>query len=257
MQLLGAAAFDHFWASEEVVEAFFIWLGEFQGLLGAWLEGITKCERNPRMLNARAGAAVVVAVQEWHSDGAWMTATSLPRHEGQNWTPGVVYCDKPSDPANLEPLPISTPPKHATMQTRLMRIGTDIVQMEMVTDDGVTSQHNINICNIKIVVSLWDTRTMQNYAAKIWQTLAPHLSRHLKGFMRKSDSGSRSVRRAREEMIGEPGWEEPHKLQGCTKCQKERVRPRGGNNRHRLRQHRSHFAKKEGRLRLCVDYSSQ
>jgi len=89
IQLLGAAAFDHLWASEEVVKAFVIWLGECQGLLGAWLEGITESERNPRMLNARAGAAAVVAAEEWHSDGAWMTATGSPRHEGRNWSTGL------------------------------------------------------------------------------------------------------------------------------------------------------------------------
>jgi len=111
-----ATAFDHLWASEEVVEAFAIWLGECEGLLGASLEGITVGERNPRMLNARAGAAAVVVAEEWHSDGAWMTATGSPRHEGRNWTTGVVYCDELSDPANPGPLPISTPPEHATMQ---------------------------------------------------------------------------------------------------------------------------------------------
>ena len=73
-------------------------------------------ERNPRMLNARAGAAAVVAPEESHSDGVQMTATGSPRHEGRNWTTGVVYCDEPSDPANPGPLPISTPPTHATMQ---------------------------------------------------------------------------------------------------------------------------------------------
>ena len=66
-----------------------------------------------------------------------MTATGSPRYEGRNWTTGVVYCDEPSDPANLGPLPISTLPKHATMQTRLMRIRIDIDNVEMVTtDDG-------------------------------------------------------------------------------------------------------------------------
>jgi len=136
IQLLGATAVDHLGASEKVVEAFVIWFGECQGLLGASLEGITERERYPRMLNAQAGAAAVVAAEEWHSYGAWMTATGSPRHEGRNCTPGVVYCDEPSDPANPGPLPISTLPKHATMQTWLMRIGTDIVNVEMLTDDG-------------------------------------------------------------------------------------------------------------------------
>jgi len=66
-----------------------------------------------------------------------MTATGSPRHEGRNWTTGVVYYDERSDPANPGPLPISTLPKHATMQTWLTRIGTDIDNVEMVTDDGV------------------------------------------------------------------------------------------------------------------------
>jgi hypothetical protein len=64
IQLLGATAFDHLLASEEVVEAFAIRLGECQGLLGASLEGITEGEGNPSMLNARGGAAVVVAAEE-------------------------------------------------------------------------------------------------------------------------------------------------------------------------------------------------
>jgi len=65
-----------------------------------------------------------------------MTGTGSPRHEGGNTT-GGVYCDEPSDPANPGPLPISTPPKHTTIQTRLVRIGSDIDNVEMVTpDDG-------------------------------------------------------------------------------------------------------------------------
>jgi len=43
VQLLGATAFDHLLASQEVVEAFPIRHGECQGLLGASLEGITEC----------------------------------------------------------------------------------------------------------------------------------------------------------------------------------------------------------------------
>jgi len=50
---------------------------------------------------------------------------------------GVVYCDEPSDPANPGPLCISTLPNHAPMQTWLTRIGTDIVNMEMLTTGDV------------------------------------------------------------------------------------------------------------------------
>jgi len=54
-----------------------------------------------------------------------------------------AYCDEPSDPAILGPLPISTLPKYATIQTRLMRIRTNIVNVEMVKDDGghITAQY--------------------------------------------------------------------------------------------------------------------
>jgi hypothetical protein len=64
IQLLCAAAFGHIPAWEEVVEAFSIQLGEFQGLLGASLEGITEGVGNPSMLNAQAGAVAGVAAEE-------------------------------------------------------------------------------------------------------------------------------------------------------------------------------------------------
>ena len=64
IQLLGATAHDHLVANEEVVAAFAIQLGECPGLLGASLEGITKGERNPRMLNAQAGAAALVVAED-------------------------------------------------------------------------------------------------------------------------------------------------------------------------------------------------
>ena len=49
----------------------------------------------------------------------------------------MVHCDELSDPANPGPLPISTLPRHATMQTRLIGIETDMDNVEMVTtDDG-------------------------------------------------------------------------------------------------------------------------
>jgi len=65
-----ATEFDYVLASEEVVEAFALRLAECQGLLGASLEGITEGEGNPKMLNARAGAAAVVVAEERHSGGA-------------------------------------------------------------------------------------------------------------------------------------------------------------------------------------------
>jgi len=130
-----------------------------------------------------------------------MTATGSPRHAGRNWTTGVVYCDEPSDPANPGPLPISIPPSmlQCRMQKRLMRIGTDIVNVEMVTDDGgrIPAQYQ----------DLPYPREIQGLCGRMQQdmpTLAPHLSRHAKGIRKKSDSGSRSVGREQEEMTGYP-----------------------------------------------------
>jgi hypothetical protein len=79
IQLLGVAAFGHIPASEKVVQAFAIRLGEFQGLLGASLEGITEGVGHPSMLNAQAGAAAGIAAAETDSDGARKTATGSPR----------------------------------------------------------------------------------------------------------------------------------------------------------------------------------
>jgi hypothetical protein len=67
--------------------------------------------------------------------------------KGELFNGAWSYCDEPSDPAIPGPLPISTLPSslQCRMQKRLMRIGTVIVNVEMVTDDRVASQHNIKI----------------------------------------------------------------------------------------------------------------
>jgi len=205
------------------------------------------------MLNARAGAEAVVAAEEWHSDGAGMTANSSPRHGGRNWTTGVVYCGEPSDPANLGPLPISTLPSmlQCRMQTRLMRIGTDIVNMEMVTtDDGgrIPAQYQ-DFTISRIVISSWDTRTMWTYAAKIRQLSHRIFHGIERVFVRKSDFGSRRVGRAWEEMTRKPSRDKPHKLCRSTKPQEDRVRPRTWKEKQRLRQHPSHLQ------RRTADYS--
>jgi len=112
------------------------------------------------------------------------------------------YCDKPSDPAIPGPLPISTLPKHAT---RLIRIGTDIVNVEMVTDDGGRIPPQYQEFTIsRFVVSSWDTGTMWTYAAKICQL--SHRTYHgmQREFVRNNDSSSRSVGREWEEMTGYP-----------------------------------------------------
>jgi hypothetical protein len=64
IQLLGAAAFGHLFASEQVADVFAMRLGESQGMLGASRDGITGGEGNPAMVNPGGGAAAVVAAAE-------------------------------------------------------------------------------------------------------------------------------------------------------------------------------------------------
>jgi len=115
------------------------------------------------------------------------------------------------------------------------------------------------------------------YAAKDMATLAPHLSRHTKGMCEEErfwleEHGKRVRGNDRVH-----GHEEPHKLRGCTKSRKERVRPRAGKDREvELKILNAYigtnlangfiqrsspaiapilFAKQnDGQLRLCVDF---
>jgi len=135
IQLLGATTFGHLSASEEEVEAFAIRLGEYEGFHGTSRGGRAEREGNQRMMNAQAGASAVVAAEVCHSHSIAMTATGSPKHYGSNYTTGVAYCDEPSDPANPGPLHITTLRKHATMEPSLMRIETDLDNVEMVTTD--------------------------------------------------------------------------------------------------------------------------
>jgi len=96
-------------------------------------------ERNPRMLNARAGAAAVVAPEESHSDGVQMTATGSPRHEGRNRSTGLgpIVTNRPIQQSrNPHPPPLRQRMLQCRMLKRLMGIGTDIVIVEMETDNG-------------------------------------------------------------------------------------------------------------------------
>jgi len=111
IEVLRTTTLGRLLANEGVVEAFTVWLGKCQRLMGSSMESITDGERISRMSNARAAAGAVVAAEKWHSDGAWMNATSSPKHEERNWTTEVVNCDQLSDPIIQGPLPISTLPK--------------------------------------------------------------------------------------------------------------------------------------------------
>ena len=80
--------------------------------------------------------------------------------------------------------------------------------------------------------------------SKDMPTLAPRQSRHAKG-IREEERFLLEERRKRVRGNDRvPGCEKPHKLRGATKSQKQRVRPRAGKDRQRLRQHRSHLRRR-------------
>jgi hypothetical protein len=68
-----------------------------------------------------------------------MSGTSSLRHEGRNWSTGLgpiminhlIQLTRDPYPSALRQCILK-----CRMQKKLMRIGTDIVNMEMVTDDG-------------------------------------------------------------------------------------------------------------------------
>jgi len=64
------------------------------------------------------------------------------------------------------------------------------------------------------VVSLWDTRTRWTYAAKIWQFLMLHLSRHPKGIREEEQFWLEERRKRVRGYDSVPGREEPHRLRG-------------------------------------------
>jgi len=86
------------------------------------------------------------------------------------------------------PSPLRQSMLQCRMQTRLMRIGTDLVNMEMVTtDDGgcipteyqdftISRFHNIKICHILVRY-----KDYVDVCSKDMPTLAAHISRHAKG----------------------------------------------------------------------------
>jgi len=73
------------------------------------------------------------------------------------------------------------------------------------------------------IISPWDTRTRWMYAANIWQTLTPHLSRHPKGIREEERFWLKARRKRVRRYNRVPGREEPHKLRGSTKSRKERT----------------------------------
>jgi len=139
IQLHEPTTLVHLWSSGEAVKASAIWLGECQELLGASLEGITKGERNPRMLNMQAGAAAVVAAEEKRSDTEWMPASGCPGHVVRILSTRFVHMltnsliQQAQDPY---PSLLRQSMLQWRIHTRLMKIGTAMVNVETVTDDG-------------------------------------------------------------------------------------------------------------------------
>jgi hypothetical protein len=101
---------------------------------------------------------------------------------------------------------------------------------------------------------------MWSYAAKIWQTLAPHLSRHPNGISEEERFWLEERRKRVRGNDRVPGREEPHKLRGSTNSRKQRAYIEA-NVTNGFIQRLSPAAapilfakKKDGGLRLCVDY---
>ena len=158
----------------------------------------------------------------------WMTAAGSPSHDGRLWTCGVwlVTGRTAWSAGPWFPFPIIFPNPKSEIEANAQML-EQVMYLLMME-----------------VVSPWDTRTMWTYAAKDTATLAPHLSRHPKG-IREEERFLLEERRKRVRGNDRvPGCEKPHKLRGSTKSQKQRVRPRAGKDRQRLRQHRSHLRRR-------------
>jgi hypothetical protein len=67
------------------------------------------------------------------------------------------------------------------MKTRLMRIETDIGNMEMIADDGAPSLHNIKIAQSEQCRIIVRYKESVDVCSRHMPTVALHLSRHAKG----------------------------------------------------------------------------
>jgi len=101
----------------------------------------------------------------------------------------------------------------------------------MVTDDGGRIPAQCQDVSYPRDIQGLCGRVQQIYANSHTAPLAP-----FSGNLEEQRFPLKGVGRAWEEMTWWAGREEPHKLLGSTKSQKERVRPRAREDRHRLRQ---------------------
>ena len=91
IQILGATAYDDLLASEQVVGTFLLRVGDFTGLLGATVEGITEGEWDrPQALDGRAGSSRGSCGKRASKREPWMTATGTPRPEGSTGWRGLA-----------------------------------------------------------------------------------------------------------------------------------------------------------------------
>ena len=146
-------------------------------------------------------------------------------------------------------------------KANLMRIGTDIVNMEMVADDRgrIPAQYQeftkSRFC--RILVRYKDD---VDVCSKDMATLAPHLSRHPRGIREEErfwlEERRKSVRG--NDMV--PSHEEPQKLRGSTTPRKQRAYTEANVTNGFIQRSSPAAApvlfgkKKDGGLQLCADY---
>jgi len=138
IQILGATAFDHLLAGDEVAETVFLRLGDCTGMFGVTGERSHEQGEYACTLDVRAGAAVVVPVQEIHIDGAWMTATGSPSHEWNTGTAGLspIVANR-SNPGSRDPYP--SPPISSCCRRWLIvckQDGTEQTKTGMLPTEG-------------------------------------------------------------------------------------------------------------------------
>jgi len=119
---------------------------------------------------------------------------------------------------------------------------------------GVASQHNIKMC--RILVRYKDN---VDVCSKAMPTLAPHLSRHANGIREEERFWLEERRKMVRGNDRVPGREEPHKFFGSTKSRKQRADIEANVTNGFIQRSSPAaapilFAKKDGGLRLCVDY---
>jgi len=119
---------------------------------------------------------------------------------------------------------------------------------------GVASQHNIKICRILVRY-----KDYVDVCSKDMPTLAPRVSRHANGIREEERFWLEECRKMVRGNDSVPGREEPLKFRGSTKSRKQRTYIEANVTNGFIQRSSpvaapSLFGKKDGGLRLCVDY---